>query len=88
MNEENPQGIASDDEKDASYLAALKRELASAQASLKGAERYGDDAKAKIEQGHILDIEEEIAKIEGASPDEAAAPKKAAAKKDDGASDA
>ena len=80
MSEENPQGIASDDEKDAGYKAGLERELVNAKASLKAAERYGDDAKAKVENGHILDIEEEIAKLGGASEDAAAEPKKAVAK--------
>lgn len=82
MSEENPQGIASDEEKDSAYKAGLERELVNAQASLKGAERYGDDAKVKIETGHILDIEEEIAKVGGASEDEAAEPKKAAAEEE------
>jgi hypothetical protein len=83
VDESNPQGIASDEEKDAAYKAGLKNELVNAQASLKAAERYGDDAKAKVEKGHILDIEEELAKVGGASEDEAAAPKKDAAKKDE-----
>lgn len=81
MSDENPQGIASEDEKAARYKAALERELAMAQANLKGHERYGNDAGVKLENGHILDIEEELAKLDGASDDEAAAPKKAAGKK-------
>lgn len=81
MNEENPQGIAPDAEKDTAYKAGLEKELVAAQASLKAAERYGDDAKVKIETGHILDIEEELAKVAGVPEDEAAEPKKTAAKK-------
>lgn len=81
MSDENPQGIASEEEKAAVYKAALERELVNAQLSLKSAERYSDDAKAKVEKGHILDIEEELALLGGASDDKAAEPKKSAAEK-------
>ena len=79
MSDENPQGIASEEEKAASYKAALVRELEMAKAKLASAERYSDDALGKVETGHILDIEEELAKLGGATPDVAAEPKRAAA---------
>lgn len=81
MSDENPQGIASDEEKAAAYKASVERELVNARLSLKSAERYSDDAKAKVEKGHILDIQEELALLGGASEDEAAEPKKSAAEK-------
>ena len=80
-DENNPQGIASLTETQAAYKAALEYEKVGYEATLKAADRYGDDAKAKVAKGCLLDIEEELAKFAGASDDEAAAPKKAAAGK-------
>ncbi len=78
-DETNPQGIASQAEKDARYRAALEYEKEGYEAQVKAAERYGDDAKLRVAKAVLLDIDEELAKLDGASEDEAAAPKKAAA---------
>lgn len=77
-DENNPQGIASLTEQQEAYKAALEYEKAGTLAQLKSADRYSDDAKAKVCKGVLLDIDEELAKFEGASEDDAAAPKRAA----------
>lgn len=77
-DENNPQGIASYTEKQERYRAALEYEKAGYEATLVSAERYGDKQKAQTAKGCLLDVDEELAKLNGASLDEAAAPKKAA----------
>ena len=68
-DENNPQGIASYEEKRAAYKAALEYDKAGYEATLVAAERYGDEQKAKTAKGCLLDVEEELAKLGGATAD-------------------